>query len=372
MYITNARRIVIKIGSALIANQENGQLNEAWLATLIEDIAELHQAGKEVIIVTSGAVALGRQVLGIKKRSARLEEKQAAAACGQIELLRGYKEYFAHYSINVAQILLTIEDSENRRRYLNARNTLETLIKMRVIPIINENDTVATAELRFGDNDRLAARVAQMTGSDVLVLFSDIDGLYTSNPQTDHTATLIPIIDEITPEIEAMGGNSLSDVGSGGMITKIAAAKIAVSSGCHMAITAGKPAHPLKTLMQGARASWFMASATPLTARKHWIASSLYPMGELRVDDGAYKALREGKSLLPAGVVAISGQFNRGDAVTIKDRVGLEIGRGIVAYSAQDASLIMGKKSTEIEGILGFSGRDELIHRDDLVMGDRA
>lgn len=368
MYIENARRIVIKIGSALVVNQENGQLQDAWLQSLVEDVARLTAAGKEVIIVSSGAVALGRRALGLKKRTTRLEEKQAAAACGQIALLHGYKEHFARHNIQVAQILLTIEDSENRRRYLNARNTLETLIKMKVIPIINENDTVATAELRFGDNDRLAARVAQMTASDVLVLLSDIDGLYTANPQQDSSAILLPRIEDITPEIEQMAGGSLSDVGSGGMITKIAAAKIAVSSGCHMAITAGKTDHPLHALMNGARASWFTAKASPMTARKNWIASSLCPVGEVTIDNGALSALQKGKSLLPAGVTGIIGQFNRGDAVRIRDKEGAEIGLGIVAYSSADAQMIIGRKSSEIAEILGFSGRDELIHRDDLAL----
>lgn len=368
MYLENSKRIVLKIGSALITDKENGKLKEQWLASLVDDIAAFHKQGKEVILVTSGSVALGWHILKIKKRSPKLEEKQAAAACGQIELIRGFKEFFASHNISVAQILLTIEDSENRKRYLNARSTLETLLKMGIVPIINENDTVATASLRFGDNDRLAARVAQMTGSDVLVLLSDIDGLYTANPQTDDTAKFVPLIEDITEDIEAMAGTAVSGVGTGGMITKIAAAKIAVSAGCHMAITAGKPYNPLQGLLNGAKASWFISSANPLTARKHWIAASLYPMGEVTVDDGALKALMEGKSLLPAGVTHITGDFNQGDAVCVKDSEGNEIGIGIATYSAQDAHLIMGKRSLQIKAILGFAGRPELIHRDDLVI----
>ncbi len=368
MILTDAKRIVIKIGSALVANQKNGKLKDAWLSTLVDDVAKLHYAGKEVVIVTSGSVALGHFILGLPKRSRKLEEKQAAAACGQIALLKAYEDHFSCHNIPVAQILLTIEDSENRRRYLNARSALATLLKMRIVPIINENDAVATAEMRFGDNDRLAARVAQMIGADLLILLSDIDGLYTANPQTDSSATLIPVIEEITEDIEAMGGDSLSDVGSGGMVTKIAAAKIAVSAGCHMVITAGKPEHPLQQLINGARASWFVAKANPLTARKHWIAASLCPMGVITIDDGALRALNRGKSLLPAGVIHIEGEFSRGDAVSIHDRQGNEIGRGLSAYSAEYASRIMGKQSAEIKRILGFSGRNELIHRDDLVM----
>ena len=368
MTIEKAKRIVIKIGSALVVDQEKGAMRAAWLGSLAEDIAALRARGKEVIIVTSGAVALGRTYLKLTKKNLRLEEKQAAAACGQIELLRHYKDIFSKHNLLTAQILLTIEDSENRRRYLNARSTLETLLKLGVIPIINENDTVATAELRFGDNDRLAARVAQMTSSDVLILLSDIDGLYTANPQLDKSARLVPLVEEITPEIENMAGISLSDVGTGGMITKITAAKIAVSSGCHMVITAGKPLHPVKLLEEDAPCTWFIAKASPLTARKNWIAATLHMAGELMVDDGAARALLAGKSLLPAGVTGVSGEFNRGDAVCIKASDNRILGRGICAYSSKDAVLICGKKSSEIEKLLGYLGREELIHRDDMVL----
>lgn len=368
MMIEKAERIVIKIGSALVVDQETGTLRSEWLNSLAEDIAALRKRGKEVIIVTSGAVALGRNYLGLKRKTLKLEEKQAAAACGQIELVKQYKDIFSQHGLSAAQILLTIEDSENRRRYLNARSTLETLLKLGVIPIINENDTVATAELRFGDNDRLAARVAQMISSDILILLSDIDGLYTSNPQLDKQARLVPLVEEITEEIEKMAGISLSDVGTGGMITKISAAKIAVNSGCHMVITAGKPLHPVRALEEKANSTWFIAKASPLTARKNWIASTLHLVGEVVIDDGALKALLSGRSLLPAGVVAVSGDFNRGDAICIKAKDNRIIGRGISAYSAKDAGLICGKRSSEIETLLGFAGREELIHRDDLVI----
>jgi glutamate 5-kinase len=368
MYIEDAKRIVIKIGSALVVDQNSGELRAAWLDSLADDVSALRQRGKEVIIVTSGAVALGRNYLGLTRKALKLEEKQAAAACGQIELIKYYKEIFARHKLATAQILLTIEDSENRRRYLNARSTLETLLKLGVIPIINENDTVATAELRFGDNDRLAARVAQMTSSDVLILLSDIDGLYTANPQIDSSAVLIPHVAEITGAIENMAGTSLSDVGTGGMITKISAAKIAVSSGCHMAITLGTPLHALQALQQHAPCTWFTASASPRAARKNWIAATLHLAGEIFIDDGALQALLSGKSLLPAGVVSIKGEFHRGDAVCIKTRDNRIIGRGISAYSAKDAALICGQHSSAIEELLGFAGREELIHRDDLVL----
>jgi len=367
MDLASSSRIVIKIGSALVTD-EQGHLHADWLKSLAEDVTALRALGKEIIIVTSGAVALGRHTLGIKRKKLKLEEKQAAAACGQVELIRHYKDIFSHHHIATAQILLTIEDSENRRRFLNARGAMETLLKLGIIPVINENDTVATAELRFGDNDRLAARVAQMTGSDVLVLLSDIDGLYTANPQEDKTATLIPLVTEITAEIEQMAGISLSDVGTGGMITKIAAAKIAVSSGCHMVIAKGKTMHPLKALMEGAKCTWFTASATPRAARKNWIAASLHHVGEVVIDDGALVALTAGKSLLPAGVVSVSGQFSRGDAVAIKTKDNRTIGCGISAYSAENAAMICGQHSRDIEKLLGFSGREELIHRDDLVI----
>jgi glutamate 5-kinase len=316
--------------------------------------------------VTSGAVALGRKILGAV--ASKLEEKQAAAACGQILLFEAWRKNLEKHKFSTAQILLTLDDSEDRRRYLNARSTLEVLLENGIIPIINENDTVATGELRFGDNDRLAARVAQMVSADCMVLFSDIDGLYTSNPHNDKHAKLIPEVRAITPEIEAMAGVATSGVGSGGMITKIEAAKIALAAGCHMAIAAGKKLHPLRDLEQEGKATWFIASSTPISARKNWIAGSIAPTGVIVVDDGAAEALAKGKSLLAAGVKSAVGNFERGDTILIKNMQQREIGRGLVAYSSEDTKRILGHKSHDIEKILGFKGRNAIVHRDDLVL----
>jgi glutamate 5-kinase len=358
----------VKVGSALLVDQETGRLNRAWLETLVEDLLRLRKRGQQVILVSSGAIALGRRHLGLAKGALRLDESQAAAAVGQIRLAHAYKELLEASNVTVAQVLLTLEDSERRRRYLNARATLESLLALGALPVINENDTVATAEIRYGDNDRLAARVAQMSGADCLVLLSDVEGLFTSDPNKDPTAQFVQQVRQITPEIEAMAGASASAVGSGGMTTKIMAAKIAVAAGCHMCIASGHPKHPVSRLEEGARCTWFVPHATPVTARKQWIAGTLKPAGALTIDKGALKALREGKSLLPAGVVAARGRFERGDTVSVLGDDGVEVARGIIAYSDVDAARIMGRKSSEIEGVLGFRGRDELIHRDDLVI----
>jgi glutamate 5-kinase len=366
--LTRARRIVVKVGSALLVDQATGQVNRAWLGTLVEDLLRLRSRKQEVILVSSGAIALGRRELRFPSGALELPQAQAAAAVGQISLAHIYKELFAAAGVTVAQVLLTLEDSEHRRRYLNARATLSELLGLGALPVINENDTVATTEIRYGDNDRLAARVAQMTSADCLLLLSDVSGLYTADPNRDSTARLIPEIREITPEIEAMGGGSASAVGSGGMATKIAAAKIATTAGCAMAIAAGAPLHPVRRLEEGADCSWFLPSQNPENARKQWIAGSLRPSGAVTVDAGAMQALRSGKSLLPAGVVAVTGQFARGDTVSVLDRNGTEIARGMIAYSDRDAARIMGKRSADIEALLGFRGRDEMIHRDDLVM----
>lgn len=369
--LNNAKRIVIKIGSSLIADEAN-LLREEWMYSLAQDIAELKKQGKQVIIVTSGAVALGRHILGYGRRALELEEKQASAACGQYMVVQAWAEAFqklgdlsVSQTLRVAQILLTADDSIERRRYLNARNTMETLLAAGIVPVINENDTVATAELRFGDNDRLAARVAQMAGADLLIVFSDVDGLYSANPSTNKDAKFIEEVTDITPEIERMAGGAASSVSSGGMITKIAAAKIATAAGCHMMIARGTENHPLKNLKKCTR---FIAKESPLSARKHWIAGSLHSAGSITVDEGAAKALKGSKSLLPAGVVAVEGRFDRGDAVLIKDKTGTVLGKGLIAYAHEDASRIVGKQSQEIEAILGFKGRDVLIHRDDLVL----
>jgi glutamate 5-kinase len=364
----DAKRIVLKIGSSLLTDEANGRVHEAWLSALAEDIHALAKAGKQVIIVTSGAVALGRLQLGLKGKALHLEEKQAAAACGQIELFAAWRDALGKHKLKVAQLLLTADDSIERRRYLNARNTIDTLFDLGAIPVINENDTVATAEIRFGDNDRLAARVAQMAGADLLVLFSDIDGLYSADPSVVKDATFIAEVKDITGDVERMAGGASSEVGSGGMVTKIEAAKIATSAGCSMIIARGTGLHPLKNLMQGGKHTRFTARQNPLSARKHWIAGSIHPAGSIVIDDGAVKALKSGKSLLPAGVKTIRGTFDRGDAVIIQDMNGATLGKGLIAYASEDALRIQGKQSAEIEKILGFKRRDVLIHRDDMVL----
>ena len=366
--LADARRVVVKIGSALLVDTEKGRLNRHWLETLAADVARLRKRSQEIILVSSGAIALGRRHLGLKAGKLRLEESQAAAAVGQIRLAHAYKELLEVHDIAVAQILLTLGDTEQRRRYLNARGTLNTLLALGAVPVINENDTVATAEIRYGDNDRLAARVAQMCGADCLVLLSDIDGLYTANPAQNPQAEFIAKVLEITPEIEAMAGGSGSGMGSGGMQTKIAAARIAVGAGCHMCIAKGAHPHPLKAIEDGGRCTWFLPSATPLAMRKQWIAGTLRPAGAIGVDAGAVSALMGGKSLLPAGVTGTAGRFERGDTISVLAPDGTEIARGISAYSDADAARIMGRKSLEIEALLGFRGRDEMIHRDDLVL----
>jgi glutamate 5-kinase len=367
-----ARRIVVKVGSALLVDAETGRINRAWLETLIDDLLRLRRRGQRVILVSSGAIALGRRRLGLKPGALRLEESQAAAAVGQIRLAHAYKELLETHEVTVAQVLLTLEDSERRRRYLNARATLESLLELGALPVINENDTVATAEIRYGDNDRLAARVAQMTGAECLVLLSDVDGLYSADPNKDPKAQFIHEVRHITPEIEAMAGRSSSRLGSGGMAAKIMAARIAVAAGCHLCIAAGSHRHPLQRIEAGADCTWFVPSATPTAARKQWIAGTLRPAGAVTIDGGALRALREGASLLPAGVTGARGRFDRGDTVSVLSTDGAEVARGIVAYSDADAARIIGRKSSEIAALLGFRGRDEMIHRDDLVLLPRA
>ncbi|MGA3156325.1 MAG: glutamate 5-kinase [Steroidobacteraceae bacterium] len=366
--LRQARRIVIKVGSALLVDGKSGRLNRAWLESLIEDLLRLRRRGQQVVLVSSGAIALGRRHLGLPAGTLRLEESQAAAAVGQIRLAHAYKELLEAHDVTVAQVLLTLEDSEQRTRYLNARATLETLLALGSIPVINENDTVATAEIRYGDNDRLAARVAQMVSADCLILLSDVDGLYTADPNLDPKAQFIERVLRISPQIEAMAGRSNSDVGTGGMATKIAAAKIAVGAGCHMCIATGHRLHPLKPIESGGRCTWFMPTSTPMAARKQWIAGTLRPAGAVRIDEGALRALRSGKSLLPAGVTGTLGRFESGDTVGVLTADGTEVARGIAAYSDADTARILGRRSAEIAPILGFHGREELIHRDDLVI----
>jgi len=367
--IDQAERIVVKIGSALIVDKDNN-LRQKWLQSIIEDIALLNKKGKEVVLVSSGSVALGRSAIKSAGETLKIEEKQAAAACGQAELMRNYQKLFNDNGLNIAQILLTLFDSENRRNYLNAKNTIETLLDNGIVPIINENDTVATHSIRFGDNDRLAARVAQMISGDLLILLSDVDGLYTSNPKLDPKAEHIPVIEEISENIEDMAGDALSSgVGSGGMATKIEAARIAMNGGCNMILGLGTKLHPLKRLAEGgSRSSLFKSHGNPASARKSWIASSLSVSGEIIIDNGAVRALQDGKSLLPAGVIDVKGEFERGDTVLVLDCKLQRIGIGLTAYPTEDAKLIMGHQSHEIEHIIGFSGRNELIHRDDLVV----
>jgi glutamate 5-kinase len=365
---SGARLVVVKVGSALLVDQAKGELRRAWLESFCADVAALKQDGARVILVSSGSIALGRRLLKLPSGALRLEESQAAAAAGQVRLAEAYADIFAHQGLVAAQVLLTFGDTEERRRYLNARATLNTLVDLGAVPVINENDTVATAEIKFGDNDRLGARVASMMGADRLVLLSDVDGLYTANPGQDASARHIPEVDAITPEIEAMAGDSISGIGRGGMASKLIAAKIAMGAGCDVIIAKGEALNPLKGLGEGARHTRFRASLTPNAARKRWIAGVLRPEGTLVIDDGAVKALQDGKSLLPAGIRQIDGRFERGDAVVVKNRDGREIARGLVAYSASDAERIAGKRSLEIEAILGYRGRDEMIHRDDLTL----
>ncbi|MBA4224376.1 MAG: glutamate 5-kinase [Methylobacterium sp.] len=362
------RRIVVKVGSSLLVDRAQGRLRHAWLAALAEDLAELHARGADVLVVSSGAIALGRTVLKLPAGPLRLEESQASAAVGQIALARNWAEALGHHGLNAGQILLTLADTEERRRYLNARATLGRLLDLRAVPVINENDTVATSEIRYGDNDRLAARVATMAGADLLVLFSDIDGLYTAPPLSSPDARHIPVIPAITPSIEAMAGGAASELSRGGMRTKIEAGKIATAGGAHMLIADGRAKNPLRAVTQGARCSWFLSASTPATARKTWIAGSLEPRGTLHVDDGAARALRGGASLLPVGVTRIEGAFNRGDAVMIRAGDGSELGRGLVAYDADEAMRVLGKASRDIEAVLGYPGRAEMIHRDDMAL----
>jgi glutamate 5-kinase len=364
----NARRIVVKIGSSLLVDRESGQLKAAWLGSLADDVASLIKAGKEVIIVSSGAIALGRHVLSLPRGALALEQSQAAAAVGQISLASAYQAVFNARRLTAAQILLTLGDTEERRRYLNARQTMETLLAQKAVPVVNENDTVATSEIRYGDNDRLSARVASMMSADCLVLLSDIEGLYTAPPGSGEESELVLEVFHITKDLEAMAGSVGTELSRGGMVTKIEAGKIALASGTNMVIASGKVEHPLRRLGENTPCTWFVAPSDPVTARKRWIAGQLEPKGNVVIDAGAEKALFSGKSLLPAGVTRVDGAFERGDAVVIRGPDGREIGRGLVAYARDDAARIIGKKSGEIATILGYEGRAALVHRDDMVL----
>jgi len=366
--LADFRRIVVKVGSSLLVDAAAGRLKETWLAALAEDIARLHHKGRDVIVVSSGAIALGRSLLKLPKGALKLEDSQGAAAVGQIALARTWAEVLGRHNITAGQVLVTLTDTEERRRYLNARSTIGKLLEWRSVPVINENDTVATTEIRYGDNDRLAARVATMASADLLVLLSDVDGLYDAPPALNSGAQHIPLVPRISAEIEAMAGEAASDHSRGGMRTKIEAAKIATTAGTHMVIASGHVQNPLAAIEGGARATWFLTPASPVTSRKRWIAGSLEPRGVLIIDAGAVAALRRGKSLLPAGVIRVDGTFGRGDAVIIRGPDGAEIGRGLVAYDTEDAVRILRRSSGEIRQILGFDGRAEMVHRDDMVL----
>jgi glutamate 5-kinase len=366
--LATARRIVVKIGSALIVDPDTAAPRAAWLAGVAGDIAQLVAGGAEVIVVSSGAIALARRRLNLTGTKLRLEEKQAAAAVGQIRLAQAWSEALSAHNLAAAQLLITLEDTEDRRRYLNARATLSTLLGLHCIPVINENDSVATAEIRFGDNDRLAARVAAMLQADILVLLSDIDGLYTSDPRKNPEAAHIPVVAAMTPEIDAMGGEPPPGYSSGGMRTKLVAAHIATQAGCAMAIALGHRDNPLRALADGARCTWFLAAPEGRSARKNWIAGHLAACGALTIDAGAARALAKGSSLLPAGIRNVSGEFERGDAVDVFSPDGALLARGLAAYSSADAAVIAGHRSEDFETLLGWRGRDEVIHRDDLVL----
>jgi glutamate 5-kinase len=367
--LTDFRRIVIKVGSSLLVDRAEGCVKEAWLASLAADLADLHREGRSVIVVSSGAIALARAVLKLGSGALKLDESQAAAAVGQIALARTWAEALGRHGITAGQVLVTLGDTEERRRYLNARATIGKLLDWRAVPVINENDTVATTEIRYGDNDRLAARVATMISADLVVLLSDVDGLYDAPPSQGRDAKLVPLVERITPEVEAMAGTAASEFSRGGMQTKLEAAKIATTAGTHLVIASGTIEHPLRAIAGGGRCTWFLTPANPVTARKKWIAGSLEPKGTLTIDAGAVAALRRGKSLLPAGVIRVDGGFSRGDAVVLRGPDTAEIGRGLVAFDADDAEKIRGQSSSEIAQILGFGGRSEMIHRDDLVLG---
>jgi glutamate 5-kinase len=363
------RRIIVKVGSSLLVDAKAGGIRESWLASLTADLASLHRENRDILVVSSGAIVLGRAVLKLAGGPLKLEDSQAAAAVGQIALARTWTEALSRHGITAGQVLVTLGDTEERRRYLNARSTIDKLLEWRAVPVINENDTVATNEIRYGDNDRLAARVATMVSADLLVLLSDVDGLYDAPPDVSASARHVPCVPRITAEIEAMAGAAGSELSRGGMQTKIEAARIATNGGTHMVIASGRVEHPLRAVAEGARCTWFLTAANPVTARKKWIAGTLEPKGTLVIDAGAVAALRRGKSLLPAGIVRVEGAFARGDAVIIRGPDGVEIGRGLSAYDAEDAEKIRSRSSADIASILGFSGRTEMVHRDDLVVG---
>jgi len=369
--LAQARRVVVKIGSSLLFDADRRAVAADWLASLSADIAALRRQGREAIVVSSGAVALGRGRLNLF--TSRLQDKQAAAAVGQSLLMHAWEEALAPHGLMAGQVLLTRDDTERRRRWLNGRATLEALLAHGVVPVVNENDTVTTEEIRYGDNDRLAARAAQLGRADLLILLSDVDGLYTADPRRDPDARHLPLIERLTPEVLSMasGANTQAGVGTGGMATKLAAAQIAASAGCATVIASGLTDYPLRAVLDGARASLILAPATPLAAWKQWIAGSVAPGGALTLDAGAVAALRAGKSLLPSGVFAVNGDFGKGDSVRLTGPDGARIGVGLASYAADEIALIRGRHSDAIEGLLGYRGPSVVIHRDDLVLEDR-
>jgi glutamate 5-kinase len=366
--LASFRRVVVKVGSSLLVDSRAGTVNTVWLRALAADLSDFATRGASVLVVSSGAIALGRTVVKLPQGALKLEESQAAAAVGQIALARLWAEMLADVDLTAGQILLTLGDTEERRRYLNARETIGKLLELGAVPVINENDTVATTEIRYGDNDRLAARVASMMSADLLILLSDVDGLYSAPPHENPSAQLIPLVSRVSAEIEAMAGTAGSELSRGGMRTKIEAAKIATAAGTHMVIASGRKLHPVRAIAEGGLCTWFLTPANPVTARKKWIGGALEPKGAIHVDAGAVAALRRGKSLLPAGVIKIEGAFARGDAVLVRGPDGAEIGRGLVAYDSADAERLIGQNSERIEAILGYRGRSEMVHRDDLAL----
>ncbi len=370
MKLTHSQRIVIKVGSSLLMDGANHCVNSKWQASLVDDIVNLSQQGMQVVLVSSGAIAFGKLALNLGRTKLPVDRQQASAAVGQIELMHSYQTLLKKHGVTAAQILLTLEDSENRKRYINLRNTLNNLLSMQVIPIINENDSVTTSEIRYGDNDRLAARVAQMIGADTLVLLSDIDGFYSKDPHKFNDAKFIPLVEELTPDIIAMGKESSTSYGSGGMITKLSAAKIAMSCGCRMLITAGKHLHPLQHHIDNNKGTWFKPQLSPQSAKKIWLKEHLSPSGFISIDDGAAQALLNGASLLSVGIIAINGQFEKGSAVTILRDGDKEIARGLSNYGHHELKQIMGKPSQDIVTVLGYEGSQEVVHRDNMVLFD--
>jgi glutamate 5-kinase len=363
-----AQRVVVKIGSSLLVEAGTGRLNRDWLASVADELGRFRERGQQVLVVSSGAIALGRRYLGLRRDQRRLDENQAAAAAGQVLLAHAWQELLDQRGMKIAQVLLTLDDTESRRRYLNARNTLETLLRLGAIPVINENDTVATQEIRYGDNDRLGARVAEMMSADCLVLLSDVDGLYDADPVRNPGARLIPEVTEITAELEALAGASSTEFGSGGMVTKLIAARICMNAGCATVIASGRRLHPLQAIEEGANCTWFLPARTPRAARKQWIAGTLVPRGTLVIDAGAEAALRAGRSLLPVGMHEVQGSFQRGDAVLVRSTAGRALAHGLVAYASDELRLVSGRQSDELESLLGYRGPDEVIHRDNLAL----